>query len=53
MAIFAIYWQQKTMLQAKNGLNFDVEMQYKAPTKCDNYIAGPDSKGGALGGYKV
>jgi len=24
------------MLEAKNGLNFEVEMQYKAGTKCDN-----------------
>jgi len=30
-----------------------MEMQYKASTKCDNYIPGPDRKDGALGGYKV
>jgi len=53
MAIFAIYWQQKTMLYTKNGLNFEVEMQDKAGTKCDNYISGPDRKDGALGGYKL
>jgi len=34
-------------------LNFEVEMQYKAGTKCDNSISGPERKDGALGGYKV
>jgi len=28
-------------------------MQYKAGTKCDNCISGPERKDGALGGYKV
>ena len=28
-------------------------MQYKAGTKCDNPISGPERKDGTLGGYKV
>jgi len=39
--------------KAKKRLKFEVEMQYKAGTNCDNSISGPERKDGALGGYKV
>jgi len=28
-------------------------MQYKAGTKCNSSLSGPENKDGALGGYKV
>ena len=37
----------------KKRLNFEVEMQYKAGTNCNNSLSGPEMKDGALGGYKV
>jgi len=44
---------RKRCFKWKNGLNFEVEMEYKAGSKCKNYISGPETKDGALGGYEV
>ena len=38
------------MVERQRRLNFFPEMLFQATTKCDNSIAGPSKKHGALGG---